>query len=169
MCSLTVFFASIYSAGQKFCTFNAMDFLWPPWERGANFEHSGVWKNYKLSIPSKVYLSPPGRQEKNSHLNVRNIWPRMYSVGTIIDDGEGATVCSIRECPLTTAGRGSLNSTTLLWGDHQITGIHYVYDDYVFSWGDHKISPLLNGGIAKSCTLFIGGSLNWWGKFCLNF
>ncbi len=31
-----------YSAGQKFRTFNAMDFLWPPWERGANFEHGGV-------------------------------------------------------------------------------------------------------------------------------
>ncbi len=24
----------IYSAGQKFRTFNAMNFLWPPWERG---------------------------------------------------------------------------------------------------------------------------------------
>ncbi len=31
-----------YSAGQKFRTCNAMSFLWPPWERGANFEHGGV-------------------------------------------------------------------------------------------------------------------------------
>ncbi len=39
----------MYSAGQKFRTFNVMDFLWPPWERGANFEHSGVWKNQFLN------------------------------------------------------------------------------------------------------------------------
>ena len=65
-----------YSAGQKFRTFIAMNFLWPPWERGANFEHGGVWN--KLSTTSKVYLSPPGRLEKNFYLNVRNFWLRLY-------------------------------------------------------------------------------------------
>ena len=34
---------SFYSAGQRFRTFNAKNFLWAPWERGANFEHGGVW------------------------------------------------------------------------------------------------------------------------------
>ncbi len=59
------------SAGQKFCTFNAMNFLWPPWERGAEL-------HYKLSTTSKVYLSPPGRLEKKFDLNVRNFWLRLY-------------------------------------------------------------------------------------------
>ncbi len=36
--------------------------------------------HYKLSTPSKVYLSPPWRLEKNSHLNVRNFWPRLYII-----------------------------------------------------------------------------------------
>ncbi len=31
------------SASQKFDTFNFINFLWPPWGRGANFEHSRVW------------------------------------------------------------------------------------------------------------------------------
>ena len=38
-----------YSACQKFHTFNAMNFLWPPWERGANFEHGGVWNDKFLN------------------------------------------------------------------------------------------------------------------------
>ena len=38
---------------------------------------------------------------------------------------------NLRECPLTTRGEtnrsigGSLNSSTLLWGDHKIPGTHY--------------------------------------------
>ncbi len=35
----------LYSAGHKFRTFYVMTFLWPPWGRGANFEHNGVWKH----------------------------------------------------------------------------------------------------------------------------
>ncbi len=38
--------------------------------------------HYKLSRPSKVYLSPPGRLEKNSHLNVRNA--EEHQIATIL-------------------------------------------------------------------------------------
>ncbi len=41
---------NLYSAGQKFRTFNAMNFLWPPWDRGANFEHGGVWNDLFLTF-----------------------------------------------------------------------------------------------------------------------
>ncbi len=43
----------MYSAGQKFRTFIAMDFLWPPLERGATFAEL----LYKRSTPSKASSS----------------------------------------------------------------------------------------------------------------
>ncbi len=52
-----------YSAGQKFRTFNAMNFLWPPWERGANFECVGVWKTVADNHPQKM------SQLQNSNIN----------------------------------------------------------------------------------------------------
>ncbi len=42
--------SGIYSAGKKIRTFKAMNFLWPPWERGANFEHGGVWNDLFLNF-----------------------------------------------------------------------------------------------------------------------
>ncbi len=53
----------LYSAGQKFRTFNGVDFLWPPWERGANFEHSGVWNSTIINcppLPKFTYLLQEG-------------------------------------------------------------------------------------------------------------
>ncbi len=41
-----------YSAGQKVRTFIVMNFLWPPWGRGANFEH-GVPHFQSLPIFSR--------------------------------------------------------------------------------------------------------------------
>ena len=45
-----------------------------------SFAHLMLWifcDPYERGVLTKVYLSPPGRLEKNSYLNVRNFWLRL--------------------------------------------------------------------------------------------
>ncbi len=68
------------SAQEGLCTVLVKSFahlmLWifrdPPERGGLILNIVEYEKIYKLPTPSKVYLFPPGRLEKNSHLNVRN-------------------------------------------------------------------------------------------------
>ena len=60
----------MYSAGQKSRTFYVMTFLWPPPPA-----RGGLTLNM---VQCANILSPQGRLEIKSHLNVRNFWPRLY-------------------------------------------------------------------------------------------
>ena len=65
---ITSFWKISYSAGQKFRTSNAMDFLWLPWERGANFADNhppkmGQLQNSTINcppLPKFTYLLQEG-------------------------------------------------------------------------------------------------------------
>ena len=58
----------------------------------------------KLSTPSIIYLSPPGRLGKNSHLNVRNFWSRLYKAFLTIEKERSESLVtrvieSLKCCP----------------------------------------------------------------------
>ncbi len=72
------------SAGQIFCTFNVMDFLWSPWGRKTNFEYGRVW-NYTLrgsdssdftSLETLKFEIPPFQHMRPVHLKSVHFGPK---------------------------------------------------------------------------------------------